>query len=45
MTMTAEELRKMVAGLDGETLFIDQDGDACLAPSGRERERRYQDEE
>jgi hypothetical protein len=26
----------MVADLDGETLFIDDDGDACLAPSGRD---------
>jgi hypothetical protein len=31
-----DELRAMVADLDGETLFIDDDGDACLAPSGRD---------
>ena len=31
-----EELQAMVAELEGEALFIDQDGDACLAPPGRE---------
>ena len=36
MTDRAAELRKMVADLEGEAIFIDQDGDACLAPSGRD---------
>ena len=30
-----DELRAMGADIEGEVLFIDQDGDACLAPSGR----------
>jgi len=36
MTERTSELRAMVAELEGEVLFIDQDGDACLAPTGRE---------